>query len=97
MIIKKHVADGRRLILAICDDELLGKRFEEKNKQLDISPSFYEGEKIDEIELARLIKMAYIVNAVGKDSVGCCIKAELCREEDVPKIRGIPYFQAILF
>jgi hypothetical protein len=97
MIIKKHVAEGRRLILAICDDELLGKRFEEKEKQLDISPGFYEGEKIDEAELARLIRKAYIVNAVGKDSVGCCVKANLCREEDAPKIKGIPYFQAILF
>jgi len=97
MIIKKHMAEGRRLILAACDDELLGKRFEENGKQLDVSPEFYNGEKIAEAELVRLIGKAYIINAVGKKSVACCAKADICSKEDILKIEGIPYLQAVLF
>lgn len=97
MIIKKHMAEGRRLILAVCDEELLGQRFEENKKQLDLTASFYGGEKAEEAEVIRLLGMAYIVNAAGKKSVRCCIKADLCNEKEVPKIKGIPYFHAVLF
>jgi uncharacterized protein len=97
MFVKKHMAEGRRLILAVCDDELLGKKFDEKGKQLDISREFYGDERCSEAELAKLIGIAYIINAVGKKSVACCARAGLCDEKDTPKISNIPYFQAVLF
>lgn len=97
MIIKKHTAEGKRLILAICDDALLGKKFEEGKKQLDISNEFYGGDKASEDETMKLIERAYIVNAVGEEAVGCCVKAGLCKKQDALSIKGIPYFQAVLF
>ncbi len=96
MIIKKHI-NANRLILAICDENLLGSTFEEGGKRLEVNRVFYEGEKISEEEIVTLIGKAYIINAVGRDSVACCAKAGLCDIESIPKIKGIPYFQAVLF
>jgi len=65
MIVKEHINEGK-LILALCDKNLLGKKIEDQNIQLDLSSSFYKGEEADIEELKKLIKKAYIINAVGK-------------------------------
>lgn len=96
MIAKKHIADGRRMILAICDDELIGKKIVDGKRQLDVSTQFYGGEKLKEEEIIELIRVAYIVNAAGKNSVSCCIAAGICSENEAPSIKGVPYFQAVL-
>ena len=45
MIVKIHNNEGR-LILAICDKDILGKKFVEEKKQLDLSSGFYKGEQM---------------------------------------------------
>ncbi len=40
MIVNIHkTSDGRRII-AVCDSELIGKKFEEHNLQLDLTSNF---------------------------------------------------------
>ncbi len=36
ILAKTHVANGRKIVAA-CDSELLGKKFEEKNLQIDLT------------------------------------------------------------
>ena len=47
MIVKKHITQDKRLILAVCDKELLGRCFEESSLQLDLRGEFYNGEEKD--------------------------------------------------
>jgi len=96
MIVKAHKTDDGRKILAICDSELIGKKFEEKNLQLDLSSSFYKGEEKNEGELIGLIREAYIVNIVGGRSVGFAIKRGVINKGNIIKIKNIPHAQAIL-
>jgi uncharacterized protein len=95
MIAKKHVLPDKRLLLAVCDEDILGKLFLEGKKQLDLGQEFYKGEKLSEEEAIKLIKMACIVNAVGKNAVECCWKAGVIEEGMAKKIAGIPYLQIV--
>jgi len=62
MICKKHfLADGR-MILVVVDDELVGKRFEEGDLQIDLSKDFYKGEEVSEAEVVGLFRKAYIIH-----------------------------------
>jgi hypothetical protein len=97
MIVKKHVTGDRRLVLAICDDALLGSVFEDDGKQLDLSADFFRGMPLGEEDVIKLIGKAYSVNAVGKEVVNCCIKAEVASKEDIRLIKGIPYLQLVFF
>jgi hypothetical protein len=44
MYFKKHITKDR-IIIAICDEKLIGKKFSEGEYVLDISEKFYKGEK----------------------------------------------------
>jgi hypothetical protein len=91
MIIKQHVTPDKRLILAICDDELLGKTYCEGKKQLNLSSDFYRGTKVEDNEARVLLIKAYAINAVGKAAVSLCIKAELAEPDNIRKIKGVPF------
>ncbi|MBW3021743.1 DUF424 family protein, partial [Candidatus Woesearchaeota archaeon] len=56
MIVKKHISHDGRIIVAICDSDLIGKRFEENDKQLDLKSEFYNGESKTEQECLEIIK-----------------------------------------
>jgi hypothetical protein len=97
MIVKKHVTSDRRLILAICDDSIIGTIIEEDGKVLDLSADFYKGENKDEEETARLIGKAYTANVVGEKSVALCIKQGVAEKEDVRFVKKTPYLQLVFF
>jgi len=96
MIVKKHLNDGR-LVLAVCDSGLLGKKFAEGNRQLDLTSSFYKGEEVDEKEIERLMKEAYMINLVGEKSVKLGIKSKLIDKDCVIVIAKIPHAQILMF
>ena len=96
MIVKIHKTDDGRLILAVCDSELIGKKFEEGNKQLDLDSDFYKGEEKTEKETADLMRNSYILNIVGEKSVGLAIKEGLANKETINRISQVPYAQIII-
>lgn len=98
MIVKTHkVNDGSgRVIVAVCDDNLVGKRFEEKGLCLDLNSEFYKGEKKTEEEAAKAISSAYIVNFVGKKAVALGAKLGLISDGKIIMVKHIPHAQAIL-
>jgi len=95
MIVKEHINEGK-LILALCDKNLLGKKIEDQNIQLDLSSSFYKGEEADIEELKKLIKKAYIINAVGKKAVEFLEKEGLIEKENIIYVKKIPHAQALV-
>lgn len=93
MLVKTH--ESYRKIVAICDSELLGQKFEEGNMQLDIYEAFYGGEEKSEKEVIELLKDAATedatFNLVGKQSVNAALKAGIVSEEGIIKVQGIPH------
>jgi hypothetical protein len=90
MIVKKHSSQGR-LVIAVCDNSLVGKKFEEGDLILDLSSDFYKGEEMGEEELKELVKKANTINVVGEESVGFFIKEGIVSENEVKEISGIKY------
>ena len=95
MYIKLHKLH-ERVIIAICDDNLLGKKFEEKDHLLEIPERFFKGEKKSREEIITLIKKAHIINLVGKESVQFGIQNQLIDKNNIKTIKNIPHAQAIL-
>lgn len=93
MFIKIHKA--YRDVIAICDKELLGKQFEEKEKTLNIRESFYKGEEKSQEEIIELmkdlVKEDATFNIVGEKSVACALKAGIIKKQGIKKVSGIPY------
>ena len=95
MIVKIHTNAGR-LIIAICDKDILGKTFSEGDKQLDLSSNFYKGEEVGEEKLKEMIKKASVINAVGKKSIDFLEKEGLINEDNIFIVENIPHAQYVL-
>ena len=84
-----------RDIVAICDKELLGKRFEEGEFQLDVKENFFKGDEANEEKVVRIIKQMSAedatFNIIGKKSINAALNAGIISENEVGKIQDIPF------
>ena len=98
MLVK--IQKSYRDIVAICDSDLLGKKFEEGNKQIDIKESFYKGEEKNKEDALKIIqdmsKEDATFNIVGKESVNTALEAGIISKEGIKKIKGIPFALVLL-
>ncbi|HTY43658.1 MAG TPA: DUF424 family protein [Patescibacteria group bacterium] len=98
MFIKIH--KSYRHVIAICDSEIVGKKFEEGKFQLDLKESFYKGEEINEEEAIRIMqKMSRedaTFNLVGRKTINAAIKAGIIEKHGIKKIKGIPFALVLL-
>jgi hypothetical protein len=89
--------DGRNVLLAICDCELLGRTLREGKIVFHVRDEFYNGRKASVEEAIGMINNSTIVNLVGK----CCVEKAIAKgyvhPEAVLKIEGIPHAQIIKF
>ena len=93
MYIKIH--KSYRNVVALCDARLIGKKFEEGKRQLDLRESFYKDKKVTEKEAVKLLQQQAnddaTFNIVGKKSVQAAIDAGLITKNSVHKIQNIPF------
>lgn len=95
MIVKLHKKDDK-IFVAACDEELLGQKFEEEGKQIDLSGEFFNGEKMDSEEAGDLIRNADVVNLVGEKTVKIGLEEGVIEQETVIVISGIPTAQSVV-
>jgi hypothetical protein len=93
MLIRIH--NATRLAVALCDSELLGKIFEEGERQLDLTGKFFQGEEKNKEEIKELLKFYKMedacFNIIGNESCKVAIEAGLIYEKDVSNVAGIPF------
>ena len=95
MIVKKHKTQDRRLILAVCDTELLGKVFEEDERLLNLGSGFFNGEEMDDNAVVELMKQAYVINIVGENSIKLAIGGGFVSKDQVLRIKNVPNAQVV--
>ena len=101
-MLKIKIHNAYRNIVAVCDSDLLGKKFveEKTGMQIDVKESFYNGEEISEEKAVRIMKMANsddaTFNIVGKRAIECALKAGLIDKKGIIKIKGIPHALGLL-
>ena len=88
---------NNEVLVAVCDQDLLGKVFrdEERNLRLEISSDFYNGDLIDEEVLIGRLKQATIANFTGERCIKVASRLDLI--ETILYIDGIPHAQVICF
>ena len=83
------------MLLAACDEELLGEVLREGKIVFKIGEEFYKGPKMPVNEAVELMRDSTIVNMVGPNIVQKAIEQGLVHPEAVLNICGIPHAQII--
>ncbi len=94
VFMKVHKARGDTLV-AVCDEEVIGRTFSEGHLRIRVSERFYRGTLLEVDDCDTYLREATIANFVGKESVTKAVKLGLVREENVITIQGIPHAQMI--
>ncbi len=89
------IYESYRRVVAVCDEELIGKILEEGKFYLEVKESFFKGENVSEKEAAEILedlsKEDATFNIVGENSVNAALNAGIISEEGIKTIQGIPF------
>lgn len=94
MLVKIH--DSYRNVVAICDSDLIGKKFVsgEEKLQLDLTGDFFKGEEKSEEELRDLIELQLgedaTFNVVGENSCSLAVDCGLFTKDALIRIDDVP-------
>lgn len=93
MFVKVH--KSYRYVVGICDKELIGKKFEQDNFQLEVKESFFKDKEVSEKEASEILQDMdaedATFNIVGKKSTNLALKLGIIVEEGIKEIDGVPF------
>ncbi len=83
------------VLIALCDDDILGRTFTDEGRRFHVSPEFYGNELVDEIFVRDNIATFTILNVAGNRSVELAISAGIISPDNVIDIGGMKHAQAV--
>ena len=90
-----NIISSYRDVVAVCDKELLGKRFEDGKFQIDVKENFYRGKETERANVIKIMremsKEDATFNIVGEKSVSAALEAGIISKKEIGKIHGIPF------
>jgi len=86
---------GDEILLAACDNDVLGRTLEDGDIHLQVKESFYAGQKIELERLKKEFKRSTIVNLVGENVVEAAIDENFGQKEDIMMIEEVPHLQIV--
>ncbi len=84
------------LLLVVSDKELIGKKFLEGKKQLDLTNKFYLGEEMDENEVNDLFKMARHIHLTGPLSINLGVTLGYVDKDKILFVQKIPHAECFV-
>ena len=78
-------------ITAICDEEIIGKRFDEGDIHLEVSERFYNGRLIGDDAAADEMNNARILNITGKNIINLALKKGVIKKSNILQVQRIPH------
>ena len=100
MGIKIKIHKSYRLVVAICDSDIFGKKFEEGIRQLDITSNFFNGTEYDDEEALKIMKTELAedatFNIAGEKAIELAIEAGLISEDSISYIEKVPFALKLL-
>lgn len=101
-----------RNVVAICDSDLIGKKFvsqasddlgkssEQRKFQLDVKENFFKGEETSEKKVLEIMqnmsKEDATFNIIGKKSTNLALKTGIISQEGIKKIQGVPFAMVLM-
>ncbi len=95
MYSKRYEKDGTVLVAA-CDEKLIGKTLEQGDISFEVKASFYGEEKVTGEALAKLLKGCDIANLVGEETVRVAKALGLVKDEAILMIGKVPHIQIMV-
>lgn len=86
---------GEHVLLATCDEELLGQVLKDGKIVFKIKEEFYKGPKIPLDDAISLMEESTVVNMVGPNIVKKAIEQGLVHPEAVLNVCGVPHAQIV--
>ena len=94
ILVKVHKKQDSK-ILSLCDDDLINKKFEEVDLQLDLTSDFYKGDKMAKDEVRKILLNYRIINAVGQRSVNLLLEFNLIDVDRILYVQNIPHAECV--
>ena len=94
ILIKVHTR-GPEVLVAACDERLLGRTLREGEIRLHVS-SFYDGRRVTTEEFIAELRVATMGNFVGQETVETARRAGFVGEDGVLIIEGEPHAQMVV-
>jgi hypothetical protein len=83
--LKEHFAEGC-VVLAVCDENTLGKTFSSGNVTITITPSFYQGDLVSIPIALEKISGSANSNLTGKNVIRAAVRAKLIDKDGILQI-----------
>ncbi|WP_135853406.1 DUF424 domain-containing protein [Halorussus salinus] len=94
MILNERETD-EGLLVAVCDDDVLGETFEEDGVSLTVTEEFYGGDEVDEQTVVDSLARASVANLVGTEAVELAIREGFVDEENVLNVETTRHAQLL--
>lgn len=97
MIRVKVHRHGGDILIAACDDELLGRKLRDGELRLDVNEEFYGGDQGGEEMLLSRLEAATVANLVGEEVCRIAAEHEYIDPECMMTIDGVPHAQMVRY
>ena len=94
MYMKQYDTEGQ-LLVAVCDKEIIGRKFHEGELTLKVEADFYKGSDASENEVKEALLFATIANIAGEKAIACAVECGCVDPDTVIFIEGIPHAQMV--
>ncbi|WP_135827532.1 DUF424 domain-containing protein [Halorussus halobius] len=92
MILKERDTD-EGLLVAVCDDDVLGETFEDDGVSLTVTEEFYGGESVEEEAVVASLARASVANIVGSEAVDLAVREGFVDEANVLEVDSTRHAQ----
>ncbi|PCR91770.1 DUF424 domain-containing protein [Natrinema ejinorense] len=83
------------LLVAVCDEDVLGETFEEGELSLTVTEEFYGGDAVDESAVIDSLAQASVANIVGTRAVELAVEAGFVDEANVLEVGATLHAQLL--
>ena len=95
-----RIIKSYRNVAVFCDEDLIGKSFEEGEFKLYIKEDFYKGDSVSNQRAREIMedmsREDATFNIVGEEATKTAIEAGIIKSKDVKRIQNIPYSMVLL-
>ncbi|HID43683.1 MAG TPA: DUF424 family protein [Archaeoglobaceae archaeon] len=83
------------ILVAVCDSNLIGKKFQDEGIRIEINENFYGEDEVEEEEVKKALEEATIANISGERAVRLAIRIGIVDENNVLKIKECWHAQMV--
>ncbi len=88
---------GSILLVTICDENLLGKKFVEGKLVLNVKEEFYRGELVDVEDALDALEGCHSAILIGENTIQAAIKRGIVHPDGVHKVQNVPFTHIFRF